>query len=152
MIRRRALAMLAFALLLSACSSGGRGDAPAPPRPLGLRWEQFPDIPMPSGWLPLTGMDHVAIAIANRTVRRLSVALQAPAARADLQPPEAMTRYVGGPLTDNGWTRVGEGRLSDTDQQWIKGAEKLHVEAKRVDGLVVIRWRLSALGASPPRP
>ena len=142
MIRCRNLALFAIAVLLSACAGGGRGDAPAPPRPLGLRWEQFPDIPMPSGWRPLTGTDHVAIAIANGTVRRLSVALQAPAARADLQPPEAMTRYVGGPLTDSGWTRVGEGRLSDTDQRWSKGAEKLHVEAKRIDGLVVIRWRL----------
>ena len=107
---------------------------------------------MPAGWLPLAGSDHVAIAIANGSVRRLSVALQAPAARADLQPPEAMTRYVGGPLTEAGWARVGEGRLSDTEQRWSKGGETLLVEAKRIDGLVVIRWRLSGLEASTPRP
>ncbi len=142
MIPRRYLALTAVAVLLSACSTGGRGDAPAPPRPLGLRWEHFADIPMPAGWRPLPGDDHIAVAIANGAVRRLSVALQAPAARADLQPPEAMTRYVGGPLTDAGWTRSGDGRLSDTDQRWSKGSEKLHVEAERVDGLVVIRWRL----------
>lgn len=142
MISCRYLTWCAIVVLLSACAGSGRGDAPAPPRPLGLRWEQFPDIPMPSGWLPLAGDDHIAIAIANGTVRRLSVALQAPPARTELQPPEAMTRYVGGPLTDAGWIRVGEGRLSDTDQHWRKGVEKLHVEAKRLDGLVVIRWKL----------
>ena len=138
----RLLAIIAFALLLSGCSSDARGDAPAPPRPFGLRWDQFPDIPMPAGWAPLPGDDHVAIAIANGSVRRLSVALQAPAARADLQPPDAMTRYVGGPLADAGWARVGDGRLSDTEQRWRKGGETLHVEARRIDGLVVIRWKL----------
>lgn len=138
----RLFAIIACVMLLSGCSSDARGDAPAPPRPLGLRWEQFPDIPMPAGWAPLRGDDHVAIAIANGSVRRLAVALQAPAARSELQPPEAMTRYVGGPLSDAGWTRIGDGRLSDTDQRWSKGTETLHVQAKRMDGLVVIRWRL----------
>ncbi len=136
-------ASIALALLaLSACSSDPRGDAPPAPRQPGLRLDQFPDIPTPAGWKPLLGEDHVAIAIANGAVRRLALALQAPAARSELQPPEAMTRYVGAPLSDSGWTRVGDGRLSDIKQHWHKGNESLTVTAERVDGLVVIRWKL----------
>ncbi len=135
------LALLAL-LACSACSSGPRGAAPPAPRPVGQRLEQFPDIPMPAGWKPLPDADHLAIAIANGAVRRLSVAMQAPAARADLQPPEAMTRYVGSVLGDTGWTRIGDGRLSDVSQRWSKAGEILEVTAKRIDGLVVIRWRL----------
>jgi hypothetical protein len=136
------LALLAL-LAGSACSSGPRGDAPPAPRPVGQRWEHFPDIPMPAGWKPLAGEDHLAIAIANGAARRLSVALQAPAARSELQPPEALTRYVGSVLGDTGWTRIGDGRLSDVEQRWSKAGETLEVSAKRIDGLVVIRWRLA---------
>ena len=131
-------------LAVSGCSTSDRGDAPAPPRPVGLRWDQFPDIPMPAGWLPLAGEDHVAIAIANGEVRRLRVALQAPAGRADLEPGDAMLRYVGSVLGEEGWTRVGEGRNADTSQRWSKGSEVLEVSAKRIDGLTTIRWRLAA--------
>ena len=143
------LAVLLALVVLPACSSGPRGNAPPAPRPVGLRWDQFPDIPMPAGWKPLPGEDHVAVAIANGGVRRLSVAMQAPAVRAELQPPEAMTRYVGAALIDAGWTRIGDGRLSDVSQRWRKGAETLAVSAERIDGLVVIRYSLEA---SPPRP
>ncbi len=129
-------------LVLSGCTANARGDAPAPPRPVGLRWEQFPDIPMPAGWLPLAGEDHVAIAIANGEVRRLRVALQAPSGRADLEPADAMLRYVGSVLGEEGWARVGEGRNADTSQRWSKRSEVLEVSAKRIDGLTTIRWQL----------
>jgi len=137
--------MLMLALLaVAACSSGPRGDAPAAPRMVGLRLDEFPDIPTPPGWRPLPGEDHVAITIANGAVRRLSLAMQAPAARSDLQPDDAMTRYVGGPLTELGWTRVGDGRLSDPKQTWKKGPETLTVTIERIDSLAVIRWNLAA--------
>lgn len=138
---RLALILLALlALFAAGCGSGPRGDAPPAPRPTGLRLDQFPDVPTPPGWRPLPGEEHLAIAIAGGTVRRLNLAMQAPAVRSDLQPPEAMTRYVGAPLKDLGWTRVGEGRLADVEQTWRKGSETLHVTAGRLDGLVVIRW------------
>jgi len=144
MLALRAALCCAALLIVQACSANARADMPAPPRPVGLRWEQFPDIPVPAGWKPLPGEDHVAIAIANGAVRRLRVALQAPGGRADIEPAEAMTRHVGSVLREEGWTRVGGGRTSDTIQRWTKRAETLTVTAKREDGLVVIRWQLAA--------
>lgn len=142
--RWRLLAALACvgALFIAGCA-GDREAPPAPIRKPGLRWEQFPDIPTPAGWKPLHGEDHVAIAIGNGAARRLQVALIAPANRSDLQPADAMSRYVGTVLNTTGWTRDGEGRASDARQRWRKGGEMLDVESWREGGLVVLRYRLS---------
>jgi hypothetical protein len=134
--------VVALAIALAACSSG-RADLPQAVRRPGLHWDQFSDIPMPNGWQTLPGEDHVAIAIGNGAVRRLRVALIAPAGRSDLQPPEAMTRYVGTVLNQTGWTRDGDGRASDLSQHWRKGEETLDVVAERDGGLVVLRYRLA---------
>ena len=133
---------MACALALAACAPGR--EAPPPPmRKTGLRWEQFPDIPTPPGWQTLAGEDHLAMAIGNGAARRLDVALIAPAARTDLQPPDAMTRYVGTVFNLTGWARSGDGRASDVKQEWRKGGETLQVQADREGGLVVLRYRLS---------
>lgn len=139
---RALAAACALALALAGCSDD-REAPPAPVRKPGLRWEQFPDVPMPPGWKTLPGEEHVAIAIGNGAVRRLDVALVAPPGRTDLQPPEAMTRYVGTVLNVSGWTRDGDGRASDLEQRWRKGGESLLVEAERDGGLVVLRYSLS---------
>lgn len=136
------LALLAM-LALAGCA-GGRADVPVNPLRPGLRWEHFPDLPMPAGWQTLPDEEHVALAIGNGAVRRLRVTFVAPASRSEMQPPEAIARYVGHVLPDSGWTRDGEGRPDDLRQTWRKGDETLDVRATREGGLAVLRYALRA--------
>lgn len=143
MIDRRWLAALAAAAVLALAGCGDdRGDPPRPARIPGLRWEQFPDIRFPPGWKPIPGEDAVAMAIGAGAVRRLSVSLQAPPARTDLDPDKAMSRYVAAELPDGGWVRSGTGKPGDLAQTWTRGAETLEVKAAREGGLPVLRYRL----------
>jgi hypothetical protein len=134
--------------LAAACVLGGSGcsnerDAlPKTVRPIGLRYDQFPDLAFPAGWRPLAGEDHVAVAIAGGAARRLDLALQAPPARTDLESGDAMARMVAAILPDSGWIRVGEGRAQDVKQTWKRADETLVVTAERIGGVAVIRWRL----------
>lgn len=137
------LALAAACVLALAGCAGDREPPPAPIRKPGLRWEQFPDVPTPAGWKTVPGEDHVAIAIGNGAARRLDAALIAPAGRTDLQPGDAMLRYVGTVLNTAGWIRDGDGRAADLRQRWRKGGETLEVSAERDGGLVVLRYRLS---------
>jgi len=134
--------------LAAACALGGYGcsderDAlPKTIRPIGLRYDQFPDLAFPAGWRPLEGENHVAVAIAGGAARRLDLALQAPPARTDLEPGDAMARMVVAILPDSGWVRQGDGKAPDTEQTWKRADETLLVTAERIGGVAVIRWQL----------
>lgn len=141
-MKTAAAIVMALAIALAGCSSA-RDEVPPPPRKVGLRWDQFPDIPIPAGWQAVPGEDHVATAIGNGAARRLHAAMIAPDSKADLQPSDAMTRYVGTVLNETGWTRDGQGRAADLEQRWRKGGETLQVSADREGGLVVLRYQLS---------
>jgi hypothetical protein len=145
-------ATLAAALVpfvLAGCA-GGRGDPPPAVRTVGVRWEQFPDIPFPSGWRPLPGSEPLAIAIGGGAARRLDVSWQAPPARTELEPADAIARYAAAELPATGWTRVGDGQPRDLQQTWRRGDETLQVTAEREDGLAVLRWRLAAPATPVP--
>lgn len=145
MIRGVRLAAGAAAGLLLVAAAGCSNDRDAPARPVrlpGLHWDQFPDIPFPPAWRPLPGEDRLAIAIGGGSVRRLVVALQAPAARTELEPDQAISRYAAAQLPGYGWVRQGEGKPGDLVQEWTRGGETLVVAAEREDGLAVLRYRL----------
>lgn len=145
MIRGPRLAACALAGLVLVVGAGCGSDRDAPARPVrvpGLRLEQFPDIPFPPSWRPLPGEDRIAIAIGGGSARRLLVAMQAPAARTDLEPDAAISRYVAAVLPGTGWTRSGEGRPGDLAQVWTRGGETLEVDADREGGLPVLHYRL----------
>jgi hypothetical protein len=152
-VTRAALAALLAAAIgclpLAGCFND-RGDPPPPVRKVGLRLDQFPDIGFPGGWRPLAGEDHLAIAIASGTVRRLQFAMQAPPARSDLQPDDAMKRYVAGVLPEDGWVRTNGDQPGDTTQLWAKNGEILEVRATREDSLAVLRYRLLPPAAPAP--
>lgn len=139
--RLGAAALAALGLLLLGGCLDSRGDPPPSVRVLGLRWDQFPDIPFPPGWKPIPGEERVAMAIAGGSVRRLRLALQAPPARTDLQPDQAIRREVAAILPEYGWVRDG-GRDDAPVQRWRKGDEVLTVRAEREDGLAVLRYSL----------
>lgn len=136
------VALLSVVLLANAGCSGGRGDAPRAARPPGVRLDQFQDIPLPPGWRPVPGEEQVAVAIGGGAVRRLQLSRQAPSSRHELQPDQAIARFVSGILPDDGWVRVDGGRPNDTEQRWTKGEEILEVRAAREDSLAVLRYRL----------
>lgn len=140
----RLAAAAAAVLILVACAGCGN-DRDTPQRPVrvtGLRWDQFTDIPFPPSWMPLPDEDRVAVAIGGGSARRLVVALQAPATRGDLQPNQAISRYVAAALPDSGWVRSGEGRSGDLSQVWTKNGEILEISADREGSLAVLRYRL----------
>lgn len=147
MRRATAAAALAVAALPALALLGGcaenRGEPPPPLRVVGLRWEQFPDIPFPPGWKPVPGENHVAAAVGGGSVRRLVLAVQAPANRDDILPEKAIAQHAAGTLPEYGWSRP-EGRPDALEQRWRKGAEVLVVSASREGGLAVLRYRLEA--------
>ncbi len=136
------LALVGLAIVLAPGCAGDRDELPPPVRRVGLRFEQFPDIPFPPSWKPVPGEDHVAIAIANGAARRLALAMQPPPARTDIEPPEAIRRNVAGILPETGWRRDPTGEPDDLEQRWVKGDEVLVVTASRSGGLALLRWRL----------
>jgi hypothetical protein len=137
-------ALVGVALLAAGCGDD-RPLPPKPPRPVAVRPDAIPDIPLPSGWLPVPDEDHIAFAIGGGTVRRLDLRIQAPPSRDDLEPEEAIARHVAGVLPDTGWQREkgqSEPKSRDRTQAWRKGAERLVVTTERDGGLAVLRYVL----------
>jgi hypothetical protein len=145
--RRLAGAIVATAaLLLAGCNDPPPREPPHPARPAAFLPEQFPDIPLPPGYMLTPDADQLAIAIAGGTVRRFEVALER---RPNIsnQTVEVLLSFVKRDLEDRGWQLI---RSDPTSQRWHKGMEDLLVETGRTDSRTTIRYRLRP--AAPPTP
>jgi hypothetical protein len=146
--RRFAAALVATAaLLLGGCDdSTPPRDPPRPPRPVAFLPEQFPDIPLPPGYMLAPDVDQLALALAGGTVRRFEVSLER-RPNSSNQPADILLAFVKRDLEDRGWQLI---RSDLTSQHWHKGTEDLLVETGRTDSRTTIRYRLRP--AAPPTP
>jgi hypothetical protein len=145
--RRLAGSFVAIAaLLLGGCNDPPPREPPHPPRPTAFLPEQFPDIPLPPGYMLTPEVDQLAITIAGGAVRRFEVSLERRPTIAN-QPVDTLLSFVKRDLEDHGWQLTG---ADPSSQHWHKGMEDLLVETGRTDSRTTIRYRLRP--AAPPTP
>lgn len=127
------------ALLLAACS-GGVAPRQTPP-PAAFQPEAFPDLPMPPGYIPQPGGDHLAVVLGGGAIRRYHTVLRQVADEdADL---DELGDWYRRRLTRAGWTLADD--AWPQRQDWRKRrsaaprAERLVLETGRADGRTIIR-------------
>ncbi len=134
------------ALTLGGCNDPPPREPPHPPRPNAFLPEQFPDIPLPPGYMLMPGEDQLAVSIAGGAVRRFEVALERRSNTTD-QPVAVLLGFVKRDLELRGWQLVS---IDPGSQRWHKGSEELLVETGRADSRTTIRYRLRP--AAQPGP
>lgn len=129
---------VAAVLVLAACSESERTTPPPPPSAAAFSPEQFPDIPLPRGYVFSPDQDQLAVTLAGGTVRRFEVMLEQ-RENAEPQPPDSLLREMQRDLTALGWVAAPG---SSTLLEWSKGQERLVLETGRTGGRTTIRLRL----------
>ncbi len=146
--QRRLLGALvaSAALLLGGCNDPPPREPPHPARPAAFLPEQFPDIPLPPGYMLTPDSDQLALAIAGGTVRRFEVSLERRPSLPN-QPADTLLSFVKRDLEDRGWQLASSDPAS---QHWHKGMEDLLVETGRTDSRTTIRYRLRPAALPAP--
>ena len=130
---------LAAGLLIVAGCSGP--DPRSGPPPAAFAPGDFPDIPIPPGYVPKAGEDQLAVSYGDGAVRRYHVVLQ----QANEDVPlvdEELESWVRTRYGARGW-RLEEDRWPKR-QRWLRsdgpaGPEQLLVETGRADRRTIIR-------------
>ncbi len=108
-------------------------------RPASCHTEDFPDIPL----FPLVGYemdpnaDQLAVSLAGGTVRRFEISMVQRNAQLDDPPAAVLARYAI-ELAPWGW------RQEDA-AHWVKGQERLFIEAGRSGRFTTVRFHLRPL-------
>ena len=137
MMFRRALCSLTVLALLAGCGDDKRTSAP-PPSTGAFSPEQFPDIPIPRGYVFSPGQDQLAVTLAGGAVRRFDVVLEQ-RENAEPQLVANLLAEMQRDLTSQGWVQAaGHSDL----REWTKGQERLVLETGRTGGRTSIRLRL----------
>jgi hypothetical protein len=142
---RWAVSSLAALALLTGCGDDQRASAP-PPGASAFSPDQFPDIPIPRGYVFSPGQDQLAVTLAGGAVRRFDVVLEQ-RANAEPQPATNLLAEMQRDLTALGWVQAA-GR-SDL-LEWTKGQERLVLETGRTGGRTSIRLRLRPAPLAAP--
>lgn len=138
--------VLTTTLLLTGCNDPPVRDPGHPSRPATFLPEQFPDIPLPPGYMLSPDSDQLAVSLAGGSVRRFEVSLER-RPNTSPQTPAALLGYVKRDLMDHDWTLTGSDEAS---QHWHKGNEDLLVETGRTDSRTTIRYRMRPAVTSTP--
>lgn len=131
------LSSVAALVFLTGCSDDERTTAP-PPTASAFSPEQFPDIPIPRGYVFSPTQDQLAVRLAGGTVRRFDVALEQ-RENAEPQPAASLLAEMQRDLTAMGWVPAVERK---DVLEWTKGQERLVLETGRTGGRTSIRIRL----------
>jgi hypothetical protein len=125
---------LACAYVLWVPGCGGPERPPRSPlvQPPAFAPEQFPDIPLPLGFIPDPTADQIALVLGDGSLRRLDISLVHRAGGPD---PVVIADEMRRGLTAYGWVRQADGA-------YAKAGERLTVEAGRSDGAATVRVRL----------
>ncbi len=129
---------MAALLVMPACSDSERAAAPPPAAASSFSPEQFPDIPIPRGYVFSPDQDQLAVSLAGGTVRRFEVTLEQ-RQTAEPQPADSLLREMQRELTALGWLLAPN---REDLLEWWKGQERLVLETGRTGGRTTIRLRL----------
>ncbi|MDA3961590.1 MAG: hypothetical protein PF961_12425 [Planctomycetota bacterium] len=136
------LFVCALVLMAAACSSGN--EVRKTPPPAAFNPEQFPDLPMPQGFIPKPGGDHLAVNMGGGAIRRYHVVLTQVDENTKLQGDELEIWYQRR-LAARGWELSLDQWPSR--QEWVKagasGTERLVLETGRADRRTIIRLVLT---------
>ena len=144
---RRALprwGMVVALALLAGCGAPEARLAPPPPSAAFFP-SQFPDIPLPLGYVPSPDHDQLALALAGGTVRRFEVVLEQRETAAPQAVGELLERCRRD-LSEQGWQLLA---ADPAAQRWIKGREVLSLEAGRTGARTTISFRLRPAVEAP---
>jgi hypothetical protein len=133
-------------LLLTGCNDPPVRDQTRPSRPAAFLPEQFPDIPLPPGYMLSPDSDQLAVSLAGGSVRRFEVSLER-RPNSTAQTATALLAFVKRDLGDHGWQLTD---ANEASQHWHKGNEDLLVETGRTDSRTTIRYRLRPAATSTP--
>ena len=132
-------------LLITGCNDSPDRDPSRTSRPAAFLPEQFPDIPLPPGYMLSPDADQLAVALAGGSVRRFEVSLERRPNAKD-QTVLALLSFVKRDLEDHAWLLTGS---DDASQHWHKGNEDLLVETGRTGSRTTIRYRLRPAPSTP---
>lgn len=142
-----------LAILLTAPTGCGRPatDPRSAPPPAAFDPERFPDVPIPPGYVPRAGEDHLAVSHADGALRRYHVVLEH-ATEDEAFEGEELRAWLDRRLHARGW-ELGEDRWPRR-QVWRKRGpggqmERLLLETGRVDRRTIIRLVLTPAAAAP---
>jgi hypothetical protein len=110
---------------------------PISSRPWAYRLDQFPDIPLPAGFIPDPQQPQLAVAFAGGALRRCEIALLSRDGVRQ-QEPEMLLLRLDADLQRLGWVPAGQGA-------WTKANERLLIETGRDGDRTSIRVRLRPL-------
>ena len=144
-VRQTIISMAVLAVLVG-CSEPERTNAP-PPSIGAFSPEQFPDIPMPRGYVFSPDKDQLAVNLAGGTVRRFEVTME----QRETAEPQSFASLLGEmqrDLSAQGWSVAPERK---DFLEWTKGQERLVLETGRTDGRTTICLRLRPPSIVPIR-
>lgn len=133
-----AVMILAVLLVLSGCGDDERTVVPPPSASAAFTPEQFPDIPLPRGYVFSPEQDQLAVSLAGGTVRRFEVTMEQ-RENAEPQAADSLLREMQRDLTALGWLLAPN---REDLLEWWKGQERLVLETGRTGGRTTIRLRL----------
>ena len=139
--RLSVLPLAGLAVLLSlalGCTDSERTAPPPTSASSAFSPAQFPDLPLPRGYVFSPDKDQLAVALAGGTVRRFDVTME----QRESAEPQSFASLLGEmqrDLTAAGWVAApGHNDL----REWVKGQDRLVLETGRTGARTTIRLRL----------